>query len=85
MVVSVTGIGDNDDILADWKRNKFIIAPEIEGISSKYLVVLTDIPFWADNADNLVEWCRTHSVKTKGMTVELETDEQLVMFELRWR
>lgn len=76
-----------DDILADWKSRKFILAPSYslsEEYNTRHLVVLTDIGFWAEHAEKLKEWCKEHKAVTKGMTVELKTDEQLTLFCLRW-
>lgn len=81
--MSVTLISD-DDILADWKKNRFIVTPGIEDYGCRHLIVLTDIGYWYHNADALAQWCADHNARTQGMTVEIDSDEALVMFTLRW-
>lgn len=76
------------DIFHDWKQNRFIVAPEFTydpNCRFKHMVVLTDIPFWAREVDNLVPWCIEHGCNTQGMTVEIPDDETLTLFCLRWR
>jgi len=79
----------SDDILADWKKSKFILASRhltrhlTE--TDKHLIVLTDIKYWAEHADELKEWCdRTQGVRTQGMTVEISDDKTLTHFILKW-
>jgi hypothetical protein len=72
------------DIFADWKSNRFVLVDfELLG-RFKFLVVLTDLNFWTNNTDELLEWCNLYGAKIKGMTVEFDNKEQLTMFCLRW-
>ena len=76
-----------EDIFSDWKTQKFIVV-EVD-IATDYhvahLVVLTDIHFWADHADELVAWCAEHpGVCQKGMTVSFDSRDLLLLFTLRW-
>jgi hypothetical protein len=74
----------NRDIFAHWKSNRFILA-EFELLGTPdLLVVLTDLTFWANNVDELLDWCNQYGARVKGMTVEFDTNEQLTMFCLRW-
>lgn len=75
------------DIFNDWKRNRFVIAPQFAyrlDEPYQHVVVLTDIPFWVKEVDNLVPWCLEHGCRNQGMTVELPNDETLTLFCLRW-
>ena len=74
-----------EDILADWKKNKFILAPKDLTETQNHLIILTDIKYWAEHADALAEWCeRTQGVYTQGMTVEISDDKTLTHFILKW-
>jgi len=82
----------NEDIFADWKTSRFIIADnfakeylnaeEVDGT----LVVLTDFKFWGQEhiADQLVQWCSDHNCCTQGATVEINCAQSLTSFMLRW-
>lgn len=75
------------DLFQNWKENKFIIAPsftydQTEGCNR--LVILTDFSFWADEVDNLIEWCNQYGCSHKGMTVEIPNEDLLTAFCLRW-
>ena len=75
------------DIFHDWKKNRFIVAPEFAydlGKDFKHVIVLTDIAFWAKEVDNLVPWCLENGCRTQGMTVEIPDDKILTLFCLRW-
>lgn len=74
-----------DAILAEWKRNKFIVADYALTSDAKHLIVLTDIKFWAENADALVDWCKKNPrARTQGMIVEIDDDRTLTHFIMRW-
>ena len=50
-----------------------------------YLIVLTDIEFWATNLELLQKWCKEHGSNQKGMTVEIcGGHKTLMLFCLRW-
>jgi hypothetical protein len=46
--------------------------------------VLTDIEYWVEKFDELYSWCGENNCSMTGMTVELPTDETLMLFKLRW-
>lgn len=74
-----------DDIFADWKRNRFIVGDNyLTGVPGKFLIVLTDLQFWAENIEKLVVWCRIYKCDHQGMTVTIPDDETLTLFNLRW-
>lgn len=86
------------DIFANWKKQRFIVADEdvISDYRSptedlffgakkfKYLIVMTDIAYFAENMDEVDKWCEQHDCTISGMTVEVPSDEALMMFTLRW-
>lgn len=74
-----------NDILEDWKKNRFILADSALTETDKHLIILTDIKYWAEHADELVEWCNnTQGAYTQGMTVEISDDKTLTHFILKW-
>ena len=74
-----------DDIFADWKTNRFIVAePALHEFTNEHLVVLSDFAFWTLEIDNLIEWCNNNKCTQEGMTVRIPTDKLLTMFILRW-
>ena len=78
-----------EDIFADWKTQRFIVA---DGYAKKYLdqypnghlIVLTDFKFWTEHLEDLEEWCDRHDVTHSGMTLEIPNDKLLTIFSLRW-
>ena len=75
----------SDDILAEWKKNRFILADKVLTETDNHLIILTDIKYWAEHADELVKWCeRTQGAYTQGMTVEISDDKTLTHFILKW-
>lgn len=78
-------MSDETDILADWKRNKFILIDPSLTNTDNHVVVLTDIQYWAEHQGDLVEWCNnTAGVYPQGMTVEISDEKTLTHFVLRW-
>lgn len=73
-----------DDILAEWKRRRFVVADYELLVEPEIVIVLTDISFWTKNADELMEWCKINGGDVAGMTVTFKNNEQLTMFALRW-
>ena len=72
------------DIFQTWKENRFIIASK-DITDGERIVVLTDIKFWVENLNELIEWCdNTPNAQSNGMTVTFNTDEALMLFVLRW-
>jgi hypothetical protein len=74
-----------EDILGDWKKNRYILIPSDLSESDHHLIILTDASYWAEHVHELVEWCdNTEGVRTQGMTVEIDNDKTLTLFMLRW-
>lgn len=75
----------NNDVLADWKSNKFIIADPNLTDTDNHIIILTDIKYWANNINEFAEWCEnTEGIKQQGMTLEIQDDKILSYFVLRW-
>lgn len=72
------------DVFETWKNQRYVIADSALLDHIGKFVLLTDIKFWADNIDILIEWCKVNGGRVKGMTVEFDNDEQLMLFVLRW-
>ena len=72
------------DLFRSWKENRFIIAPKALVLDGELLVILTDIQYWADHAEELQKWCRDRNADTSGMTVVFGDEKTLVEFVLKW-
>ena len=77
-------MGTEEDILADWKKNRFIVAPSILMHENVHIVVLTDFAYWTDRIDELEVWCNRYNCTIQGMTVNIPTDDLLTVFCLQW-
>jgi hypothetical protein len=74
-----------EDIFAEWKLRKFIIAESyMFDDPNSTTVILTDISFWAQNIDELIKWCSTNGGTLSGMTVKFQSEAVLTLFLLRW-
>lgn len=71
------------DVMADYKSSRFVVVDPVLGFGSR-TIVLADMYFWVKHHDALEEWCQLHTATIKGMTVELQSDEDLTLFTLRW-
>lgn len=49
------------------------------------MVILCDIYYWNTHYEELKDWCDTQLGTTQvGMTVEFDSEKDLMMFILRW-
>ena len=68
--------------MADWKKNRFIIAdPEL---ADALLVILTDSKYWSEHIGELINWCADNNAKTEGLTVVFGDEMTLTQFVLKW-
>lgn len=74
----------SDDILADWRGKKFVLADPALHDGQGHLIVLVDFGFWVENYGDLERWCCDNNCEIQGMTVILPTDQSLTSFLLRW-
>lgn len=73
-----------DDILADWKSSRFVVADALlSPFPQGVCVILTDIAYWSENCDDLDHWCSQHHARREGMTVNM-TQDTLLLFVLKW-
>ena len=66
------------------KEKRFILVPaNLE--FSKLMVILSDIDYWNTNYEALKDWCDLQlGTNQVGMTVEFDSEQDLMMFILRW-
>jgi hypothetical protein len=72
------------DIMAKFKESKFVVVPNDYEDSFEHLVVLSDIAYWSENLESLIEWCDENECEVLGMTVNVPDDQRLIVFILRW-
>lgn len=74
-----------DDIMADFKSRRFIVAPQhLLDTRGENLVILTDYMFWSQHIDELTSWCNENNSSCSGMAVVMPDPETVTMFCLRW-
>jgi hypothetical protein len=74
----------SDDIFADWRGQRFVVADRELHDSAGHVILLLDFFYWADHDQQLDEWCRHNGADIQGMTVNLPTEQVLTAFVLRW-
>lgn len=72
------------NVMEEWKKSKFVVTDLFQFDGIMYVVVLSDFNFWANEIDELEDWCSQHNAKVKGMTVEIYNEETLTLFYLKW-
>ena len=72
------------DILAEWKKNRFITVGYDLLDGPEILVILTDIGYWASHEQDLQTWCDQHGATITGMSVAFPDEQTLTAFALRW-
>jgi len=70
------------DILKEWKHSKFIVVDYITEYPNT--IVLTDVGYWIDHWDDLIEWSKKHNCNIQGMTVSVPDEQTKMLFALRW-
>lgn len=64
---------------------RFIVAPQSITMAGVYLVILVDYQFWAENIDELADWCEERKTAiSQGMTVSFFDEATLSEFILKW-
>jgi hypothetical protein len=73
------------DIMAEYKRNRFVVAPHylLENVN-QHVVILSDLAYWTNHYDELREWCELHGGEVAGMGVTLPDAHTVTLFSLRW-
>ena len=66
--------------------SRFIVAPNL--LNYKSFVMIEDYQWWAANEREILNWMAEHLPRgiehQQGMTVEFDTDQDRMMFLLRW-
>lgn len=86
-IIQMTSYSDDpqDDIFAEWKTSRFVVADrELFPYEKTHIIIMSDILFFSYHLDSIVEWCEQHSCKIYGVTIEVPSDETLMLFMLRW-
>lgn len=73
-----------------WKNNRFVAIDRalsqelgLEGPDS-WMVIMTDVKFWAAHVDECISWCHENGCKIQGMTIEIPNSATMTLFGLRW-
>lgn len=48
------------------------------------IIMLSDVGYWNEHYDELIDWCKLNESEIKGMTVDIPNDVTLTAFCLRW-
>ena len=72
------------DIMAEFKNKKFVVVSEPLLDKDEYLVILTDIPYWADHEKELDNWCNQNGVTLQGMCLAFPNPKTMTLFTLKW-
>lgn len=83
--ISLNMAMSQDDIFAEWKRNRFVVGENyLTNVPGEFLIVLTDISFWAEHIGKLTLWCQEYNCDHQGMTVTIPDNATLTAFYLKW-
>jgi hypothetical protein len=74
----------SDDIMAEFKRSRFVVAPGFMLDPGEHVVILSDFGYWNNHYDELEQWCKNHGGVIKGMGLTLPDSHTLTLFTLRW-
>lgn len=50
-----------------------------------FLVVLSDYKYWAQNFDELTDYCRERRLEQDGLIVVLPDEAEVLLFKIRWQ
>jgi hypothetical protein len=69
--------------LSQMRDEKLIVSEQQNG--NYYTVFLSSYDFWTEHYDELCEWSQQYSgIKVLGMTVQIDSEELLTVFLLKW-
>ena len=75
-------------ILDGAQGRRFIASGPFDHEMPYYYIVIADITFWLKNEKNIYEWMELNlprgRLHQEGMTLALETEEQVTAFLLKW-
>lgn len=76
-------VGSN--IMAEFQNRRFIVAPSyLLDDFDEHTIILSDIEFWSNHYDDLINWLDSNGGTIQGMGVTLPDDITLTAFCLRW-
>jgi hypothetical protein len=61
---------------------KYIV---VENIGSSFSIMLTDFYFWANQEDQLRQYCQDNKINYQGILVSGLTEKDVMMFKLAWK
>lgn len=74
-----------DDIMAEFKNRRFIVAPNhLLDNPGEHVVILSDFEYWNDHYDELQDWVKQNNGFIQGMGLTLPDAPTLTAFCLRW-
>jgi hypothetical protein len=74
-----------DDIMAEFKNRRFIVAPNhLVDNPGEHLVILSDFSYWNDHYNELEHWIKHNGGYIEGMGLTLPDAPTLTSFCLRW-
>ena len=74
-----------DDVMAEFKNRRFIIAPNhLLDKPGDHLIILSDFKYWSDHYDELQVWVNDNQGRIQGMGLTLPDAQTLTAFCLRW-
>lgn len=53
-------------------------------LTSKYAVLLSDYKYWVSVEAELEEWLANNGGRKSGIVIEFKSNEELIMFKLKW-
>jgi hypothetical protein len=74
----------NDDVMAEFKNRRFVVASAYVLDRTEHVVILSDIGYWSEHYEELMAWCNQHNSEVQGMGVTLPDSHTLTLFALRW-
>ncbi|MDA9302401.1 hypothetical protein N8072_00320 [bacterium] len=64
-------------------NNGYLISePDVDG---EYHVILTDADYWGSVYADLQIWCKEVDAHLSGMVIDFKTEQDLMMFSMRWK
>lgn len=66
-------------------KQRFIVTNfDKDDFGTEIIIVLSDIGYWNEHYDALIEWCGLNGCEVVGMTVDIPEEKLLTLFKLRW-
>jgi len=73
------------DLFHDWKQNRFVVVDRsLIDEESGITVLLTDLGYWVDRTDEIMQWCKENNAVQRGLTITMPSESELLLFCLKW-